>query len=164
MSRVKISAGMFAVIIIIALLFIDTRKVEKSGPDIMYSGKSNAFVDAVFTKAESTPDLTNITLGITGKEDAVDVRVAFFLPEGVDLVEGSLKWSGTVKKDEKKNVDLTVRYSGPEVLVEAVIDAVFGQQSSHSARGVKIGAVIEKKTPAATDSKGRPVRQYPGKQ
>ena len=163
MDKRKTATVLFAVLVVLVLLFIDTRRIEKSERGIDFIQKPTAFIDAVFYKTEPVEGTCNLTLEITSKVEEADVYVDFMIPDDVNLISGERRWTGKIKKDEKEKILLQVaKPSGVKRLIEASIAASFEGRMSHSAKGLTVGESLEKQAAPKTDSKGRPVKEYKG--
>jgi hypothetical protein len=163
MDKRKTAIILFAVLIVLLLLFIDTRKIEKSERGIDFIQKPTAFIDAVFYKTEPVEGTCNLTLELFSKVEGADVYVDFLIPEDVNMISGTRKWTGKIKKDEKEKILIQVtKPSGVKRLIEASIAASCEGRMSHSAKGLTVGESLEKQTAPKTDSKGRPVKEYKG--
>ncbi|MFC1726037.1 hypothetical protein ACFL4T_10455 [candidate division KSB1 bacterium] len=163
MDKRKTAVILFAVLIVLVLLFIDTRRIEKSERGIDFIQKPTAFIDAVFYKTEPVEGTCNLTLELFSKVEEADVYVDFMIPDDVNMISGARKWTGKIKNGEKEKIQIQVtRPSGVKRLIEVSIAASYEGRMSHTAKGLTVGESLEKQTAPKTDSKGRPVKEYEG--
>ena len=74
-----------------------------------------------------------LTLSVRPLVDAPDTTVQIVLPEGFELVRGSLTWQGDIPKDDTVGIEVTVR------AVRAGEWAIVGEAVSEAAGGVVFG-------------------------